>query len=1312
MAQSSNRFGLDEINTQLTAPTSNVQVQGPLNTNLTTSTRSSGIKNFTDALGGLARKTLANKIHNDTVDAQLAAAYGKEQPKGLEPEAVNAFNYAVDLKEFDNLKNVLANHAILEGNEILNNDQLSRKDKLSMYQRSMQANINTALQAFTPSNYPKFAPLIDEQYSKYSLIASTELAKQKKEEESSINAAAITANVNIAYDATAKNLTDQLAVRKDGVGKGNDFSGAGYDSDLSPKEFAKLTIYATNLVSSKGLSVSTFNTIVNQTLSTGVGADNRETKATVLAAMAARLLKAADEGDFTVDPKILSNLIDKVKGNPQAPKSTLRTEITGTTPYSTIFKTIEDKFTSNLKTLLTNKRTAKTNAVKDADNQIGNELFDNVEKYTQKQGQEILEGMNNITLQLTSTKKWNALFTDVALNGSTSLAYVKALIGAHKAVLKPNGREIDETAFAIYTYEHKLKTEAAKALRAAIDPESKIAKHRTSVLENKSVVLLLNSFKSTTKAYLQNLNVEELSRIANGLEFGQQLPDKLVLSKLRAKLGSNHPVFNKAAKILNAELDFTEQLETLILNNPNKEPIELAKEAKQMFDNLFADVVRDQPLGTTATDRDIAIIDNVLEKRKLLEAASGAVTLTTSGSGAVTLKEVTEKKQTALTIALKEADNPENLKQYAELATKEVELAQKAMLDEAQFKVKTRAERMSIMMEKGGIPTATDAAKRTVAAFETNPDAFIVLRAKALQDKSLIRPDKNAIRQTFAFEEIPTKKLLTEIDIDKKLKAHMERNRQEGKELFSIGDFQLTTDDAKKAYGNVKYYLKGFYDIISDADTPEEKAKRQEAEAQASKTTVTLKKTTGDIRETKEPDTAVIRETKEPDTVSSAKPKLSVMKKVASAINEFEFPFPTATTYGYEAPKSPPVKSLQKHFPNKPHVWSAMVATMKHESSSFNYKQEELSGKGGYGLFQFTGPQRTAYNKWIKRENLSDSEDSQVGFVKHLIYDKNPIHKIGPGNQKELQKVFKTGTPQQIMEELTRRYVKPGDRKTQKRKAIERGKDVLKNDYSNLWKDFVPTLDKKVKGSEFYPPPKAFKKAVNVGATSLPKVQGEIIEDVAKKSVNNPEDGLWDFEKDAIRPMKDIARASLNTVPMHLRFVIDYVKDNKLLGGGEQEVVTERHMTPEVVKVLKTAIQNAKKRGLVKDSRGFWRVEYKDYPMTKSGISVQALFQAGNLTGEQATAGRNRWGASFGGVMRMIGDSFDPVVAGSGTFGAFGFKEVNGEIIIEDVYDFSKFKGEATTAYSAIRKWISTEQGDKTYKTVARLGKIEKNDLV
>ena len=175
---------------------------------------------------------------------------------------------------------------------------------------------------------------------------------------------------------------------------------------------------------------------------------------------------------------------------------------------------------------------------------------------------------------------------------------------------------------------------------------------------------------------------------------------------------------------------------------------------------------------------------------------------------------------------------------------------------------------------------------------------------------------------------------------------------------------------------------------------------------------------------------------------------------------------------------------------------------------------------------------------------------------------------------------------------------------------------------------------------------------------------------------------------------------------MHLRFVIDYVKDNKLLGGGEQTVVSERHMTPEVVKVLKTAIYNAKKRGSN-------RVEYVDYPMPKSGIPVHALYEAaGKVTKAQVKAGKERWGASFGGVMRMIGDSFDPIIGGSGTFGAFGFKEVNGEIIMDDIYDFSKFKGEATTAYSKIRKWISTEQGDKTYKTIARLGKIEKDALV
>ena len=134
MAQSSNRFGLDEVNTQLTAPTSNVQVQGPLNTNLTTSTRSKGITDFSNAVAGLARKKLANKIHNDTVDAQLAFAYGKEQPKGLEPEAEFAFNKSKDLELSKIAQDNLNNYAVVEGNAILNDSTLTRKEKLSRYQ--------------------------------------------------------------------------------------------------------------------------------------------------------------------------------------------------------------------------------------------------------------------------------------------------------------------------------------------------------------------------------------------------------------------------------------------------------------------------------------------------------------------------------------------------------------------------------------------------------------------------------------------------------------------------------------------------------------------------------------------------------------------------------------------------------------------------------------------------------------------------------------------------------------------------------------------------------------------------------------------------------------------------------------------------------------------------------------------------------------------------------------------------------------------------------------------------------------------------
>ena len=69
-------------------------------------------------------------------------------------------------------------------------------------------------------------------------------------------------------------------------------------------------------------------------------------------------------------------------------------------------------------------------------------------------------------------------------------------------------------------------------------------------------------------------------------------------------------------------------------------------------------------------------------------------------------------------------------------------------------------------------------------------------------------------------------------------------------------------------------------------------------------------------------------------------------------------------------------------------------------------------------------------------------------------------------------------------------------------------------------------------------------------------------------------------------------------------------------------------------------------------------------------------------------------------------DSTDDAVAAATTIGAFKFIIENGEIILTDVYDFSKYAGKKKSAYSEIRKSVETAKGDVVYNIRANLGKI------
>ena len=75
---------------------------------------------------------------------------------------------------------------------------------------------------------------------------------------------------------------------------------------------------------------------------------------------------------------------------------------------------------------------------------------------------------------------------------------------------------------------------------------------------------------------------------------------------------------------------------------------------------------------------------------------------------------------------------------------------------------------------------------------------------------------------------------------------------------------------------------------------------------------------------------------------------------------------------------------------------------------SFDWQQVEDTSdeQKGYGLFQFTGGHLSSYLEYLKDTDQKDSADAQTKFVYANIYDENPPHIIGAGNQKKIQKAF------------------------------------------------------------------------------------------------------------------------------------------------------------------------------------------------------------------------------------------------------------------------------------------------------------------
>jgi len=115
---------------------------------------------------------------------------------------------------------------------------------------------------------------------------------------------------------------------------------------------------------------------------------------------------------------------------------------------------------------------------------------------------------------------------------------------------------------------------------------------------------------------------------------------------------------------------------------------------------------------------------------------------------------------------------------------------------------------------------------------------------------------------------------------------------------------------------------------------------------------------------------------------------------------------------------------VSKYFPSR--AVPAIMGNLAVESyqpktkDRFNYQSKEVNG-GGYGLAQLTGGKKKDYFKWIKKNDLMDSPESQVMYMRNLIYSDDPAHEIGRGNQKKIQGMF--ADPTMTTYELTEKFM-------------------------------------------------------------------------------------------------------------------------------------------------------------------------------------------------------------------------------------------------------------------------------------------------
>ena len=705
MAQNS-LFPKDALNTNLTAPVSNVQVQGAVNTSLTTQTRSAGIQNFTESLSALARKKLANTIHNDTITAELAAAYDKEMPGNLDPLAQLAFSLSVDRKTQAQGINSLDEYSKIEGAAFLNDERVPRLQRMANFKNGALQLLNATKGSISNINAKEIFSGLDTAFSKLVSGANTSLALDKKQEDLSVNASAISSAVK-AQLSIVQALSPEISK--------NSING----QPLSAEAFvSKHRTFTADWIG-KSVNSKFFNGIVNDILKTKTGASVEDVKATTLGIIANELLQMAASNPELVKEEVISNLLNTVNGSTKG--STLASEIASRSDDGKVLDTIVNNFNTHLATTLANIDKQNKAARKDTDNEISNNVIDNFAKLSEAEATDLAITISDFATQLKIMTAIRTHYKDgPKLDAGTPafnsiLSKTKDYLVGGKMTTKAKADILAEGS------RNNLSSAAITTLISMMDPETAIGKQRNLLKSNMAITTLKSNFKSIMVTALERSKLAEVAKKYGGID----ITNETQLALFKKDIGGIS-ISNEAKNILKAELQFSSFLENLITINPEADvQRDLVPLATAEFNRLQSSIFETPSKPIQPTDAKGSPVEPILEKPK-----APVVSSSESGSSTFKLPTLEEARATFSNLVNKQ---PEAAVNYIDVAQKKLDKAEEirnTIRKANGLEPTSVAERAKAIIAVGGTSATEMVTNREAVLLQHNPEAARILDAR------------------------------------------------------------------------------------------------------------------------------------------------------------------------------------------------------------------------------------------------------------------------------------------------------------------------------------------------------------------------------------------------------------------------------------------------------------------------------------------------------------------------------------------------------------------------------------------------------